>query len=218
MAYVPAVNDILEVTVLTVDGSQIGLNRTHWRVKGLVTGGATMLEIAQALDGTWAAAYKTLINNNATYRGTQVQKIWPLPRIFPESSVALTAAGTGGANALPKQTAAVIGFQTAKAGQAYRGRMYVPFPSATANDVTGVPTGAYMTKIANLITAYGLGQTIVGATGSTDMDLVIWHAKAGLHGLPLAHTYDPATNATSKAQWATQRRRGDYGQINKLPF
>jgi hypothetical protein len=219
MAYKPVPNDVLEVTVAMLLGAQLGLNKTTWQVTGTTTGGATQQEISAVLDGNWAAAYKALVANGVAYRGTSVQKIWPLPRVVREFNVTNAGAGTAGAAACPTQTAGLISFQTANSGRSYRGRIYIPFPAIVDVQNSGAPVVGYGTRTATLATWYVNPITIVGVGGSTTIQQVIFHRKPTKSGgPPPAHSSDNVVSSSTRVLFATQRRRGEYGRQNILPF
>lgn len=218
MSYIVATNDLVEVTVVCLDVDQISVNKSHWRI-GTTTGtSVTQQEIATALDTLLAPKYKSILNNNASYRGVSVQKILPRPLPVSEFTIVSAGAGTAGGVALPRQTAGLLSFQTKNAGVAYRGRTYLPFPSVTHNGAAGVPTAGYITISQSIGTDLSQPDTVVGAGGTALITPCIWHRPVKGHPKPLDNTTDPINGFTTKGLWATQRRRGSYGRLNNLPF
>lgn len=205
-----AVNDIWEVKIGTYCAGQAGLNVRHY-IAGVVTGtSATDIQLALLLDNLFAPLYKPLMAFTATYYGVQVQRVQPLPRTSPVVSAANVGIGTGGTSALPTQVSGIVTLQTGFAGRAFRGRAYVPFPSSASNDaVLDRPTPGYVGPLLALGVAMRTA-ALVGTAGNTvNMLPVLYHRATG--------TSSFLTFARANAKWATQRKRGNYGQPNPYP-
>ncbi len=207
-----AVNDIYRINIGTHWDQQAGINVTHWRVSTQVGADLTPAVIATDFSAFFAAPFKGLMHNTATYDGVKVQKIWPPPATVPAVVTADSGVGTTGAAGLPPQTCGLLSLRTALAGRANRGRMYLPFPSEQDNvDATGRPSAGYQAV------GFTLGGQMITpriiTVGAQTMTFVpgIYHR--------VTHNFDPFTSRIMRAVWATQRRRGDFGRPNPFgPF
>lgn len=204
-----AVNDIYRVTVGCQWGVQAGVNVTHWFVSAI--GGASVndSDIAAHFDATFAVLYKPLIHNNSRYEGVKVQKIRPLPVSLAAISTANAGVGTGGAAALPPQVAGLISLRTAFSGRAFRGRIYLPFPGEGDNiDATGRPEVLYVNTATTLGTALVTPQVVTAGANTATLRCGIYRRSN--------FTINTVQAAIVRSLWATQRRRGDFGQPNPL--
>jgi hypothetical protein len=222
MSYLVSPADVLVVKVWTTDAEQAAVNRFYVTVSSVTGASKSQLQIAQNYDAALAPLYKLMMNNQVSYRGVEVQRVWPLPVIDAESTVANAGAGTGGAQQLARQTCGVISSTTLYAGPPYRGRLYLPFPAAALQDATlDVPVAGYL---ANALTVAGYiwqQNVVVGGGNSATLLPVIWHGKYGYPArtppiVPYSFTYISGFNVQSR--WGTQRRRGDYGRPNRSPI
>lgn len=217
MAYIPVLSDILEVRAYVFDPVspvQIGINVHHYRVTGISNGGCSQGQIAGTFDASLAALMKPLITDNVTYRGILVQKVWPKPVVTAEGSAANAGPGTGGATAMPTQVSPLIKKVTAKAGRAFRGRTYIPFPPMAAATAQGNMTAGYNITMQSLA-AYLRGViTVTVVTVQTVLQPVIWHRNG--YGQPPVNIggNDDVTDTFAMTLFATQRRRGNYGRVN----
>jgi hypothetical protein len=138
--------------------------------------------------------------------------------LTPPMTVAFrqTAASSGTAigNLTPRQVSCLIGTQTAIAGRANRGRVYIPFPSDTFVSAAGELTGAGFAILVNIASALGPAVTLTFGGATTNMALTVRHPDVAV---PVPHT--PSTtdvvSMVPAALLATQRRRGDYGRSNR---
>lgn len=204
------VGDIIEIRVACDMAPQLALNSLFYKITSVTGVEQGNSAIADAVNTSWAPAYKAILNNNAFYHGVRVQKVWPLPPSPPTTRSGSRGVGTGGAAALPRSVCGIVTWQTAFAGRAYRGRTYYPFPSEQFNDdTTGNPTAAYITAL-DTLAVLQMGGLPVGAGGNiTTLTRVIVHRST--------HLTDAVIARRTNSKWAQQRRRGDYGQPNALP-
>lgn len=211
MATLLADGDIIEVRHVSHYDDQVGLNRRYFEVSNSAGGGITDQEAAGGLDGIAAPLYKACMAAAATYRGVSVQRALPAPRTVAVVSTANAGAGLNAGDVLPKQVSGLISLRTDFAGRAFRGRAYIPFPSEASNAADSQPVAGYITVLDNLA-AYLIGAHIIAGGGGASATLtgVLWRPPAGV-----TYTY---AQAISSNRWATQRRRGDYGAQNPLPF
>lgn len=204
-----AVNDILKVAHFNTFSPQTAVTVRHFRVSAEIAGGATYLEIANAIKARYDSLWPPIMPVNVTYRGVGVQRIKPLPRLVEVFSTAPTQAGTRTGDPCPSQTCGVITLRTALAGRKFRGRVYVPFPSEFDNNSIGRPTAAYVALLASIANELIASVTVVGALGTTTLVPVIYHKSTTLTDDVVSHRV--------RDIWGTQRRRGDFGQPNPPP-
>lgn len=204
--------DIVQFTVVVNENEQTALLNFRYEA-GISTGGSgTEFDSAVAFDTMIAPLIKPVINNNATYRGTLCQKIWPLPIPARAQSTGGVGAGTSGATALPRQTAGLTTWRSSLAKQANRGRTYWPFPSTTSNSANGLPLAGYQGALVTMATAIRTLAVLVGPTGG---DFCV--ATFGIFH-KATHGFTPIESSTASAFWATQKRRGSYGKANVSPL
>lgn len=205
-----AVSDIIRVRLACYTPTQAAFNVIHYRVTAVGGVVPTIAGAAERLAIIGASVYPAIMSAGARYRGASAQKIFPLP---VSRSYAYTAADTPGLVAgdiLPGQVAGIISTLTDFGGPKYRGRIYLPFPSEASNEATGNPDAAYGVNSFALAVAL-FQQIIVGTNPNTaTLQPVLWH-----RGL---NTYTNIVDAFNRDKWATQRRRGDYGRTNPIPF
>lgn len=211
MAYNVVMNDILAIRIVTWEptDSQLGINVWHGLVAS-VTGTITQTQIATAIDGAVAAPYKAWMGSPATYRGVGVTKIFPLPRVLEESVNGNNGAGTGGAKLCTQQTAGLNSYHTGLAGRRFRGRMYLAFPSDTFATNDGNITGGGVTAIGNIAAALAFGVTVTSGPNTANIAYGLWGR--------VTHVFTGWNTVTSQNKFATQRRRGQYGRTNLMPF
>ena len=198
-----------QVRVLAVLAPQIALNVFHYDVTATTGTGATEAQIALAFDNLLAAAYKAVMANPATYRGVGTKKVYPTQGL-ESISIANVGVGTGGANTLPFQTAALLHIQTALAGRKGRGRAYLPFPPVAGATAGGEMAAGYVALCDAVGTALKTGVTAGGGGNTNTFTLGVYHRQTS--------AMDLWTSVACMAKWATQRRRGDYGRPNVAPF
>jgi len=219
MAVIINDGDYVQVRAWTVDGDQASVQRMWYFCNGHTGSAATDQEVADLLEALLAPLYKPIINNRATWPGLQVQVLKGSIWSAEVQSVVHAGAGTGGADALPRQTAGLIGWRTPLGGRQYRGRMYLPFP-ATAHDTgDGVPTAAYVTA-ATTLTSNWLTDNFFGSGGNSVQILpIIKHGPTkGTPPVPPVSPWTLITTGITNNKWATQRRRGAYGRVNNSPI
>lgn len=210
---VVAVGDILLVRAVCSTQGQVGVNTGYLNCTAKDGTDVTTTDIAKTIESNAAAKYTPMLPEAARWEGLSVQKIWPLPRDVAGISVTNAGPGDVSSNVLPTQVCGIFTKRTSLAGPKYRGRMYVPFPPESFLDTDGTPTLAYITLLTALATLWTEGPntfTNIGLDGTVTCDWVLWHRES--------HAVTNITGAHVRKKWATQRRRGDYGQPNQLPF
>lgn len=206
---------------------QAAVNVRYWRVDSHTGNGGNLAQLAALLNAALDDDYKGLLSVGATYRGVQVQRVWPTPPTVAESNVTTAGVGLVAGDMQPKQVSGLITFTTGLAGRKYRGRLYVPFPGEASNAVLGVPVAAYVTGLTNLGSLYTASYS-PGAGADTSFvqpiipTRVLRAGTGGTTGKPpiydLNGGYNRVIASFARPFWATQRRRGDYGRKNVVPI
>lgn len=191
---------------------QLGVNTVRFAIASATPGGPINSDdMADALDTQYAANFKACLDSSARYAGLSVQD-FPLRQMVPSFNNDGAGAGTVAGNDAPTQASGLITLRTKYAGPSGRGRIYVPFPSVTSNDTTGVPTAAYKVLLDSLAgELVGPVSLVVGA-GLVDVLVYPIICNAGGTGIEKR-----VLTASGVLKWATQRRRGSYGRKNSLP-
>lgn len=210
MAYTPVIGDVFELRVACACTNQVAFNTQHYIVTSVLGGGVSDTILSASIDAALAPLYKPILGNDASYYGVSLSKIWPLPRKTAAISAALTGAGTAATPALPGQVCGIGKSFTANAGPKWRGRVYLPFPPAGANDaVLNVPTNAYVTLATAVIFDLTTPYTATAGLATTTISPILWNRAS--------HTGTPILQSAGGRKWATQKRRGNYGQPNVYP-
>lgn len=213
----PIVGDIVRMRVLCSTPDQIGLNVTHWRVVSRGGSGATLAQLAEQLDTNVAAAYRGWIPAQATYRGVGAQNLTGDPSI-EQTATTREGPGTVGAGLLPTQTSGILGWKTASAGRHFRGRIYPPFPRLDFADESGKMNAGGAAALGALRAAYNLLIVATIGVNTTTMTMVILHRPTDARPIPPNSLTTDVTEKTVDNEFATQRRRGQFGRLNVPPF
>lgn len=201
-----AQGDLHETVAVCATADQAGLNVRHWFEDIQSGNGATLPEFVAALSTLVAPAYKELLNENARYVGMTAKRVRPLPPSATFSSADGAGVGLRPGDLLPKQVAGLISYVPDPLFGSEKGRSYVPFPSEISSDSLGKPTTTYTADLLILGNIYATVLAVVGAAGTSLYVPSIFTRSTGDFG--------PIQIAQAAARWATQRRRGDFGQPN----
>lgn len=207
MANAIANGDILEIRVCCQSRDQIGVNVLHYRAHDL-TGFVFDTDVVADAFTLFKAAYEACLSQDANFYGASVQIIHPTRR--PANALGVLTAGTVASDRLPMQVCGFIRKKSVLANRHGRGRVYIPFPARSALDTDETPTGGYVTSLGGVATLIESLPTIAPATGTLGLDGVIWDR--------VALTYVTIQYAEAVKRWGTQRRRGDFGRTNALPW
>lgn len=222
MANVLGVGELVKCRVwcnTAAGNGQASVNTIWFTVAATGSPPATDQDVADTLDGLIHAQMKGLLSAIATYRGVQAQiysSVTPYLAFFVDVfQNANAGAGTVAGNILPPQSCGLISFSTARSGAGFRGRWYQPFPGAADDSGGGSPSAGYITRLAALAgnVSIGLAPAIGGRTATLVRAIVHGKNKGGVIPPPT-----PVVGASASSNWATQRRRGDFGRQNKSPI
>lgn len=203
------VGDIIETRLFCTQTDQTSVNVRQWVVTAQVAGGPSENFVADALSNIFANLYKALMSVGARYNGLGLRRINPLPIAVESFSPIGAGAGAVAGTNLPRQTCGIISLRTPFGGRKYKGRIYVPFPSATDNTTNGVPTTTYGSNLALLGSQFIKDQTVISGASSVALTPIVFHRSD--------RTYTQIVGAVYPLRWATQRRRGSYGRPNTSP-
>lgn len=211
-----AVNDVyrLRVVCYSTTLAQIAINNSYWKILvevGVMPGPGPQA-IATEFDAVLSNPYKAMMPATARYRGVSTQLIVGGPPPVPSTSIVNDNVGTAAGNALPAQDSFVLAWKTALSGRHQQGRIYPGFPAASFNDANGNMNGAGITANTALGAAYFGNVVVVSGGWSATFELCV-RSKIGL-----VNTYNPVVVVIPRPRWGTQRRRGNYGRLNPLPF
>lgn len=206
-----ASNDIIRCRVWCDDGNNAAVNTYHFRVTAL-TGDVTDLEVATFLDpifGDLTDGYPPMVANTCFYMGLQIYLITRTPLPFPADATAARHVGTAGANCQGRQVAGMLSWQTIYAGPGGRGRTYLPFVSTSSATGDGLPSTTYLSNMESLALRLLAPLNIVGAGGTATIQLVLLKDSGGTI---------PINSFITRPKFATQKRRGSYGRLNRSPI
>lgn len=202
-------SQILEVRFAATALSQAAINVRHYIASSVLGGTVTTDDFAATLSAVIPALYKAIMSDQAVYYGLSVQKIFPVPPAVASVDYTGQAAGSVNSDILPGQVTGILTMRTANAGPGFRGRNYIPFPPESLN-TDGIPTSTYMTGLTNLADKFDDSWVVTAGASTATLSPVLWN-RATL-------TPTAITAAQARQKWATQRRRGNYGQRNVAPF
>lgn len=195
--------------------NQIAINRRMYRwLANVGTNDTNSTRVnAGLLAAGLVAALAPLLANAAKVLGTSIKLVPNPDRLAVSYDTTNSIDGSGGAVALPTQTAGLIRFTSPIMGKHGEGRNYLPFPPAAKSELHGVPTSAYKTELAAVASILGNGITVLDVPGNPGTIVPTLRPTPGVPP-------DPATitGHVTLGAWATQRRRGAFGRLNVSPF
>lgn len=201
--------DVHEVRIVCKAGTQYSTNVRHFRVTGVPTAGVLEADLPLYYGPKISNVLKGCIAAEAVIYGYGVRKILPTVGVeYLDKPVALAGTGTGGL--LPEQTAGVISLRTTLPGKKFRGRMYVPFPHGSANDVNGRPTAIYTGNIGVLGDMFYGSETWTNGANSFTSTGVVYHRGP--------KTETTLSSIIVRKDWGTQRRRSQINHPDRAPF
>jgi len=211
MPDIVALFDTVEIRICCYTPTQIALNVLHYLCLAVSAAPPDYAMVAAAFDTLMAANYKNIIGSSASYRGVTAKRLTSIQSI-PYPAIGGAGPGTSG-TMCPTQAAGVITIRTRFGGSGYRGRIFVPFIGSVYLTPGGGPTTTLQTLMANIAVAMGPQITVSGGAGSSCILQQVIRKRGGIM------TADPQViGYTVQPKFGTQRRRGQYGQPNVLPF
>jgi len=190
---------------------QISVNVRHFEIGANVGGGLTEQECARKFSNKFAVLYRAVMSSQANFLGVQLNRL--IANILGPGFTSQFGAGAGRLEAapLPRQVCGLIQFQAEVGGRKSRGRMYFPF--VCEGHISA--EGHVEENLRNHLRVVGstMAQPIIlGDTASvtTTFNPIIYHRAT--------QTFDGIVGYSVGNRWATQKRRGDFGRQNPIPF
>lgn len=200
-------NDLFLVRVCCQAADQIAINDFCYKAD-LTSGTYTLPALVNDLDADFFDAYKNWLAANAAFYGISLFRV-SIPQSGPFVSTNLRF-GLDIASLMPRQAAALIAKKTAIAGRAGRGRVYIPFGGVDNVDADGHITAPGLALL-QAIAIRTLTTQIYGGGGTTTTLIPMLFHRSTI-------TADEVVDWTARVKIATQKRRGDYGRPNNLPW
>lgn len=162
---------------------------------------------ANVVAGFTSSGLKALTSSNSGLDGVGIRDLRTANQA-EYTNTALGLVGTGTADALPNQLAAVVTLRTAMAGKSFRGRVYIPGADEDENDVSGRIVGAYNTAAVAFVTA------VAAAMATEGINLCVLSAPRYANLVPPLDiqtwpgALTPVTSITARDNhWDSQNRR-----------
>lgn len=210
MAYIDTPGDIHKVTMAFVFPNE-QVQEAGIQFAMTLTGGSdSRPAFAGTIDSLVQAHILAYLSDSVRYYGCRVSSArgrMPWASVYTKQVVM----GAMASPALPTQARVTTKWYTNFVGRAYRGRTYWPTPAAAAQDASGTPGTGYCTAIA-IIADTLVASMIVGGTTWTPCI----HHKVAKGDPP--EPYHIVTAERTIQKWSTQRRSGDLGTANGLPW
>ena len=209
------VDDLLSARVWSTLGSQAAVNTYNFRVTATTGASQTDQQFATAIELFFAALYLLILANNAVFNGVQVyRRRSDRPLTAPVQSTAATANGSGGVDAIPKNSCAILKYSTIGRGPGNRGRVFMPFVATAFMDPSGDPDVGLNTLLNGFATNLLIGVNIGTAPDTASLKWVL----ARFPKLPAPPTDRQIAAASSANKFGQQHKRGDYGRPNVSPI
>lgn len=190
---------------------QIAVNNIHY-IMFVENGSPTTEALLAAWGPQIRDAYAVLLSDEAFFYGLSLQRLVNGAAVAAPDVWVDETQGLEVSELLPKQSSGIISAYTLFPGPSGRGRIYVPFAGEGSNEPEGRPTLNYVDKLEALADEVYTRKTY----SAPDLDNEV---------TPWPIIYNRANNTNKNIQryiarraWATQRRRGDYGKQNHVPF
>lgn len=216
-----AAGDVAKVRTVCYTASQISVNVSFWRV--VATGGALIpnsyVGFNLLFNLAMAPVYKPWMSSQARYRGTGCQLMQPaslFPATSEVTSVVSDGAGTGTAVMEATQVSGLIAWKTGLPGRHFQGRIFPGFADEVFQDTNGDLLAGGVAVLDGIRLAYTTPIVLTSGVDTETWALCVRSVVPG-PGLPLV-TYNTVTTGIARNKWATQRRRGQFGRTNALPF
>ena len=199
--------DILRASVFSWNENQVGINNICYRITGSTGVGIQYGDLAFNIQNAVEGPLQALLPLTGFLLGTKVANA--KSKTGKLSGVATSTSIGSGSDCLPTQTSGIITFNPAVTGRGRKGRIFVPFPKSSKLDVDGTPTASYVIDLQNYANALAIGSTfpILGAGGGSAVAVPTVYQRA-------TDTHSDIATFLARKEWATQRRRGNYGRPN----
>lgn len=195
-------------TFFSTLGDQVANNVLWWQMRFT---GAPSVDALAAVTAYWTGVvglYAACLDANAVANGMKLEWFGATPRpepVYYRQDVNGTVVG----DPLPRQCSGIIGWRSGLIGASRRGRSYIPFAAEADNVPAAHPSVGYLNNLDTLATF--LRNNIVPVGGVP----VTWALQ--VYSTTLDDFFEVESYVLPD-KWATQRRRGDFGRTNVLPF
>lgn len=210
MATNMATDDYFKVSVCCQAVDQISLNVFSFSAFNVVDT-YTYDDLAGSMGAALLPLYQAILPAEASFYGLAITRQRPLPITQPAYYINLQP-GSASGTLTSRQVTGLITKQTGIGGRAGRGRTYVPFLATSMVSTTGHLSTAGNTAL-NALAVQLFTQQVYGPNlggGLARINPVL--AQRPFPAFTLVNNYQVRTKL------ATQRRRGDFGRPNALPF
>lgn len=208
--------DVLTVGFYWQGLDQIGICRRTMVWNSDVGGGAftTTTKLFVALDASGLSGFlKAIVSSNAVFLGWSAVHLPNPDKLATEYSTLGTGAGTSGDDMLPRQSAGLIKFTSPIAGKHGQGHMYIPFPALVDCEGPGEPKDSYVTRLNDIGGVLSADLNLADTTGGDGNLRSCLRPITGTVGEPAQ-----IDGFVSYKAFATQKRRGSFGKLNRSPF
>jgi hypothetical protein len=205
------VGKLFYIEYWTTLANQAAVNRLWYKVTSFTGAGVTYGEVLSQMSSIFSLAFRNCVGTGANFKGFGIRELpvmgIPLPAPAYDNTAALPGTITG--NMLPHQVAGLLSLRTAFAGRSGRGRLYMPFPTTSCSGLNGTILPAYSTPLGVFAALVPATVTVTGAGGNAVLTPVLVNRKTAV--------WKVINNVLVSSNFATQRRRGDYGRPNVSP-
>lgn len=211
MPYAIQNNDEFRLTLWCRWSDQESQNDLRILVRTGVLFLATDQDLLGLLSTTWGPLMTSGFATDASYSGATLRRVIGAgAQPITKFSILGSAAGTSTTPTLPRQVTGLISLYTDVAGKKNRGRFYYPFPATEWLSADGSPAPVFVGAT--------LGDIATEVTNETTVVIGAQPVKYqyGLHNP--AGDWLKYETSRQHDRWATQRKRGDFGQQNRNPF
>jgi len=206
--------DVVKITAVIYNDTnvQLGLNDWYYVCDSFVGSGASTQDAVDQWSTGAAPFYYPLFTSNSRYYGAMINRYrTAFPVTKTRNSANSRAAGTAAGFEIPTQVSGLITKETDVGGRSGRGRAYIPFPDTTAVDIAGHPSALYKANL-TLLAGFAMAAQIFNSAGNTsNCSPCLFRPGPPVKG-------EHITQMRVSSKFATQRRRGDYGRLNAVPF
>lgn len=204
-------HEVYRLSIYATMQQQQSCNSIAFQIRNVVGGNLTDQDAVNLLNTALDPLFVAIISARATMDGYTLRRIYT-PNVDSTPVTKFSLSGVAGAVAgdpLPKQVAGLISFYSEVAGRRGRGRMFLPFPAESQNDATSAPTAGYVADVDVIATYFSQSHTLTVGANTVDVYFGNWIGGDNVNIYTTHRTHD---------LWASQRRRGSFGQTYPNPF
>ena len=218
-----AVGDIARCRTVCYVNNQISVNTSWWKAIA-VTGGPianSYIGFSLLFDLAMANVYKPWMSSKARYRGVGVQLWDPIINAPASTESQITTSdgpGIGTAALQATQVSGLIAWKTGLPGRHFQGRIFPGFADELFQDADGKFTAGGRTVLDGIRVIYTLPITLTSGVNTETWTLTVRSFTPAVPPANPLSVFNTVTQGITRANFATQRRRGQLGKLNVLPF